>query len=529
MKLERFYIKQFRVLRELDLDFVRGGQYTTSLNPQHEYALDFLAGVNGTGKTTVLHLLGRLFAWLEEQDHFSEAIELAYALGTTADQQQPRRVTVTTIPERVGETDPGLWYRVDSGQWKKGKIREDLLPRHVIIYTTGSEEEWDNALALEESDSGISGDNIDEQEEASAYLYELPGHQPDWEDYEEKPFELDLDRRILFIKSGHLPLVTLCGLIASRRAATSNREVLADVLASVGIESLSGFSLRIRAYPNLTHPAQLDIITRLQEAANRIVQQGSDRLLVFDMAQQPVQPGDSDADPSIFTLYSSPIELFQNLLALYEHRPYYDPPLQEVNLFLRRIPYNDDDDAADAEDSHSSLPMLHLFDWLSDGEQSFLARMALFALFQEDDLLILLDEPEVHFNDVWKREIVNMLDSIMRGHASHALITTHSSIALSDVRSQDILVLRRDGAFATSEHSSQLPGIETFGADPSDILVHVFGTRSASGERGVRFIREEIGRRNTRAELEELEQIVAPGYWRYRIQLEARRLEGTLQ
>ena len=38
--------------------------------------------------------------------------------------------------------------------------------------------------------------------------------------------------------------------------------------------------------------------------------------------------------------------------------------------------------------------------------------MALFVLFRADNLLIILDEPEVHFNDVWKREIVHMLDQI---------------------------------------------------------------------------------------------------------------------
>jgi hypothetical protein len=222
------------------------------------------------------------------------------------------------------------------------------------------------------------------------------------------------------------------------------------------------------------------------------------------------------------SLYDSPIALFQHLNGLYEHRPFYDPPLQEVNIFLRRrVSQTVSEDGEETGDS-----MLHLFDWLSDGEQSFLGRMALFTLFRTDNLLILLDEPEVHFNDVWKREIVNMLDKIMQGQASHAVITTHSSIALSDVRPQDILILRRQDQLTEGRDAVRPPEIETLGADPSDILVHVFGTRAASGERSIRFIREEIGRRNTAEELRELEKIVAPGYWRYRIQLEAQRLQG---
>ncbi|MGB3219118.1 MAG: AAA family ATPase, partial [Anaerolineae bacterium] len=170
-------------------------------------------------------------------------------------------------------------------------------------------------------------------------------------------------------------------------------------------------------------------------------------------------------------------------------------------------------------EADAGASMLLLYDWLSDGERSFLARMALFALFRADNLLILLDEPEVHFNDVWKREIVQKLDEIMRGCTSHAIITTHSSIVLSDVPSDDVLVLRRDGKFTSGEEHDA--GINTFGADPSDIMVHVFGTLSPNGERSRTIIREEIGRRDTAAALTELSNFVAPGYWRYRIQLEA--------
>jgi hypothetical protein len=81
------------------------------------------------------------------------------------------------------------------------------------------------------------------------------------------------------------------------------------------------------------------------------------------------------------------------------------------------------------------------------------------------------------------------------------------------------LVLRRDGKFTSGEEHDA--GINTFGADPSDIMVHVFGTLSPNGERSRTFIREEIGRRDTAAALTELSNFVAPGYWRYRIQLEA--------
>ncbi|CAN5870258.1 hypothetical protein BH10CHL1_BH10CHL1_32530 [soil metagenome] len=85
----------------------------------------------------------------------------------------------------------------------------------------------------------------------------------------------------------------------------------------------------------------------------------------------------------------------------------------------------------------------------------------------------------------------------------------------------DIVVLRRNGRY-TSEAGPPL--IQTFGADPSDILVHVFATPSVSGERSVSYIQKEIGTRRIKEDLDKLEAIVAPGYWRYRIQLEKQRL-----
>ena len=59
---------------------------------------------------------------------------------------------------------------------------------------------------------------------------------------------------------------------------------------------------------------------------------------------------------------------------LYQHQLYYDAPLQEVNIFLNKTSTDDNGD------EEQSSTMLQLFDWLSDGEKSFLGRMALFTL-----------------------------------------------------------------------------------------------------------------------------------------------------
>ena len=172
---------------------------------------------------------------------------------------------------------------------------------------------------------------------------------------------------------------------------------------------------------------------------------------------------------------------------------------------------------------------MHLLTWLSDGEQSFLRRMCLFSLLDATEALILLDEPEVHFNDYWKRQIVYLLDEVLQGRHSHVLMATHSSIVLTDVSGEDIVVLKREGTYTTQAFN---PSIRTFAADPSDILVHVFGAPQAAGEQSVARIQQvledlpDLNPDEQWRRLQELLAIVGPGYWSYRVRRALQDIEG---
>src|SRR5207248_8462418 len=139
-------------------------------------------------------------------------------------------------------------------------------------------------------------------------------------------------------------------------------------------------------------------------------------------------------------------------------------------------------------------------------EKSFLGRMCLFSLLGDTEALILLDEPEVHFNDYWKRQIVYIIAKVLQGRTSHAVITTHSSITLTDAKSDSIIVLNRDGMF-TSE--TFRPGIRTYAADPSDIIVNIFNAPQAAGAQSVERIRNALRNRLDRdAQERDLEELL---------------------
>ncbi|MCB0144155.1 MAG: hypothetical protein KDE50_29970, partial [Caldilineaceae bacterium] len=103
----------------------------------------------------------------------------------------------------------------------------------------------------------------------------------------------------------------------------------------------------------------------------------------------------------------------------------------------------------------------------------------------------------------------------------HLLISTHSSIALTDAHSDDIIRIERDDI---NTQRATKPRFQTFGADPSDIMVHIFDAPQPNGEYSVQRIKARIDEarqgRITKGELEQDLKFIAPGYWSYRVRRE---------
>lgn len=162
----------------------------------------------------------------------------------------------------------------------------------------------------------------------------------------------------------------------------------------------------------------------------------------------------------------TPFDIFNQLFTWYEAGW-----LKDLTMTLRKRNVDD----------------LLLYHWLSDGEREFLGRMALFQLLQgENDALMILDEPETHFNDVWKREIVDVIDTSLRDNATEVLISIHSSIALTDVFDTEITLLHKDLTDGTIDIIEPL--ISTFGASPNEVMIHIFNASESVGQRAAEFL-----------------------------------------
>ena len=506
MRLLRLYTGEHRVLRNIEIPF-------DPVQPQQaddrQYHLDFLVGVNGTGKSTVLRLLGQIFRGVQASTTLETPFELEYWLSS-----QSRKIRVTninpidkTLLDRYFVTSASTLageYETDTPDERHltDNIPAELLPARVIAYTTGSEEEWLNDTAHETMDSG-SLDAIEDMSAADRALNELPG----WVGRGRRP-EGGEEGIFRLITKEHLKLVALSGFLL-HRTFTAGNSPLQGVLAETGFKDLAGFSLEF----DLSYASEVErtnIQERLQGYCVRAIRNGGRFLLVFDLS-------DEELTAQLLQANGGALPFFEMLADWHSGDTRI---LTRVNLFLARASGN-------TTEYLEVVPPLHTWDWLSDGEQSFLGRMCLFLLFGEVESLILLDEPEVHFNDFWKRHIVRIMHQVFEGKkgptVSHVLVATHSSISLSDVHRDDILILRRNDLVTST---TKMPQMQTFGADPGEIMVHVFGTLHAAGQYSVNEIEEwlstafktDVGKR--RDYLGERLKEVAPGYWAYRIRRE---------
>ena len=490
MRILRLHIQRHLLLRDLSITFDRVNKLDLE-----NYALDFLVGVNGSGKSTILRALAKIFSALEADRltdfNYKIEYELGYKEGPLRVKVQQSRENGKLIRRMIAHllAEDGSCEKV----YDADSIDRFYLPENIIIYTTGSEEEWELLLEKNlgntrssEAPKDIISDSIQRE------IMELPGHLAI-----SKPGDLETaaEQPILLIRSSRLKLMTLSGLIAHLSHQKNNRQPLSEALESSGISKVNGFSLKFRLHSALS---DYSIFNRLKPFASRHIQQGADHLLVFDLTQnqQPI------ADAIIRTFGDS-LSLFIELDRLLNISPSGEPILQQINIHLERdITFIDD-----------PITKNMLFDWLSDGEQSFLGRMALLVMLDTEDSLIMLDEPEIHFNDYWKREIIRLLDNVMEGRTNHLLITTHSSILLSDVTEAHIssIVKRPNGIAEVVEISTP-----TFGANPSSIMVHMFDTGTSVGSFSGEYISEALERGDI-DELKELLDQVGVGYWSFRI------------
>lgn len=482
MRLQRFWLSGFRGLRDVTISFPE---------PTIDYGnvdLRFFVGRNGSGKSTALEALALVFSHLSAGAHPGFAFELDYMLDGA-------EVRLTTRPDTTHQGWGIAAFRRESGDERfapvaLGSSTAVLLPNRVIGFSTGPTSGMGDALfeAIERQTEEI--------------LVEEGADDPDaveTSDAARRHREAFLDNpQTMFFDAGSATLPTLAALLSPRR-----EELKASALGPVQLDPdwpLLSFSLQLAQDWDARLPAhQLEDFRRLLAAAAMYtsaddpVTGESHRIAAYDVDEAFVHQ-------RVPELVGTPLKLLESLVN-WSRRGV----LQRVRLVLRK--------------RHVDAPITD--EGLSDGELFYLSRYGLLLLIAETrESLLLLDEPETHFNDSWKIDLVDDMTRALGGRDAgvrdghQVVIATHSDLTLTDADPAlvQLFVARPSGIEVVG------PPISTFGAAPGDLGKLLFGLDSPVGAFSERLMRTAL-ERGSAAELERLVDVMGPGYLRLRMRL----------
>src|SRR6266567_3085525 len=519
-----------------------------------ECTIHFIVGVNGTGKSRLLHAITEVFLNLEKGNVPPFPVTIAYDLGKNGTGEQESSQTQRTIyyryagngkagaylvelkhvPLQAHEVD---WTHLHEIDWQQGdhpfKQRyfrqyftgddtaiKSYLPTVVLSYTSGTAEDWEQTFSPPEREleetisarfSGISREderpfNWNSRKEAELRLREAEQVaqpvQPSDEAVQVKEETPPVPGIGIFVHPATLKLV-VCAVTLSQtlqefeqfpteseregfireinRALKEKRRMggLRDLLNRADWLWPVSIGLRITFRPHRFRDDHLRLLTRLYTIATKVFREAyssDSRTLFFDLQSILYLPHYEKYDKKTTLEALTAIlgnggtqafAIFQQLHTLQERGV-----LEDVTIALQK---------------RNLKKGVLLYDWLSDGERVLLGRMALFHLLQGiDDALIVLDEPETHFNDAWKREVTDIIDQSLQDSSSEVLLATHSSIVLTDVFDTEITVLHKN--LRTSMITASAPQIRSFGASPAEILRDIFNAPETIGQRAGEFL-----------------------------------------
>ncbi len=563
MRLRYLHLRNYPPISELRVRFASGSPLG------RECAIRFVIGLNGSGKSNLLRAVAEVFLALADERLPPFPVSLIYELGKRG--EKGHRTFLVDCFGRKSEASiwmrEGFYWPDETSvevfdaavtQIRSADMREPetfslcelepfvlpgtwpqspgiAMPSAVLAYTTGDIRPWRSVWGRNQD--GVSAAEADSQEVAD----ERP---PGWTMALERALSpaknsaedgasleaYDIEREGRINSAGRPILLdaTLlkCALLAvvlprSRLAVHDHNESqqtdgFAKLMSNGACDHLVAIAFRCRFLPKEWAQEVQDLSLKWWLCAGEVIAEPHPaeprRTVIFDVGGQfdaltlPIQTGDDDLDicktqrQALLHLLggesATPFELFQRLLTLRDAELF-----EDVQLRMRRTPASDP-----ASTTASDVGVLR-YEEMSDGEQMFLGRMALFHLLKgQQDALLLLDEPETHFNDKWKREIVDIIDDAIGGTANDVLISTHSAIVLSDVFNNEIVMMQK-----TSEGSTVSSVDEpTFATDPSALMMTVFRADDSIGKRAQEFIEGKLRQATgTLAEMADLERLIA--------------------
>lgn len=131
------------------------------------------------------------------------------------------------------------------------------------------------------------------------------------------------------------------------------------------------------------------------------------------------------------------------------------------------------------------------FDDLSDGEAQLIQILSMAFLYKESRTLFLLDEPETHLNPSWRTYFHGFVQEVIdiANNKAQLFISTHSPFMVSSLRRKNVFKFERnDDGFVVMKGAQN----ETYGASFDVLIKDLFGLRSLISQSVIDEIRKQL-------------------------------------
>ena len=487
-----------------------------------------LVGLNGCGKSNILEALSQIFYHLElcvgkhlpsalrEKKIFDsrkcavDAFTLKYlTLGNRKAEANEQHAVVITIEKKAGEAPmmsvmplygaaPAMRFNLEESPVGITSMAKSFLPQYLVAYSSGENETLSipfiksRFIHLFEFQENVVNDVVD---------YSSP------------------ENSLIYVDSNMSQAILLCCLLFE------DKDTLKTLAASgyTGILRIKKFRMHLREefFEEDKNKNSYFQLFKRKSNGNEVSVKGLFEILkdISTLSWYDIEDGAyyfdfwvNDATKAAFKYYfHTAMDCFQVFRLLYELNNYAVKLEKQKEIFGSTGVYTDgkfgvpgsDDDVfhfldfylvkqVDEQGGEKEL----LLKEFSDGEHQFIHTMAICLLLKDSDSLILLDEPETHFNPSWRSHFVSILDKTLKNACSNIkqhdsryvnfmkdiLITTHSPFIISDSRADHVIVVTKEGDHAKAEKASAM-GIKTYGASTSFIQTKIFGSTDTIGEK----------------------------------------------
>lgn len=522
MKLLRLKIENEDGFRSLQKGFEINFHTLADTEAMEQFRPFCFAGLNGSGKSNVLEALANIFYHLEvcvarylpesikDPNNFKrnectpDAFTLEYLIG-----QHNRKAYAlyffdkVTIRKEEGK-EPKMFiqsFPFDESTEKREvslvppKARDSAaegkvyLPAHIIGYSSGENE----ILSLPFIKSRLI--HLDEYRQAARDNY--------------SSFE-ESENSLIYIDNNMSQAVLLCCLLFE------NDETLAPLrnIDNTGILGLRSFRMNIHLH-NFEFPDEkknIPILWLIEQNQLANLKKCSTSWHLDQKTQTLwLDFFVNEATKAAFKEhFRSGLECFHFFRLLYELNNHFVDELTKEDVYRSKGVYTD----GKLPIGNPRQDVFHFLDFyitkkikgtgvekdlllrsFSDGEHQFIHTMGICLLLKDRRSLLLLDEPETHFNPSWRAKFIKILnDSITAGNPKDlpngnfnvhllkdVLLTSHSPFIISDCLPDNVVLFEKDGKGDTTAKKASELGIDTYGTSVNLLTNRIFKNKETIG------------------------------------------------